>query len=59
MMMKTFYNRRNEITCNQGCLMWVNRVIVPHGLRQDVLLELHETLAGIVRTETLARSYIW
>lgn len=59
MMMNWSLSTTKWITCHHGCLMWGNRVIVPHSKRQDVLSELHETHARIVRTKTLARSCVW
>lgn len=56
---KPYHNRRNELTCHHGCLMWGNRVIIPESLRGEVLTELHEGHAGIVRTKSLARSHTW
>ena len=44
-----YYARQNEITVEDGCLLWGMRVIVPHKLRCLVLKELHHTHPGIVR----------
>ena len=34
-------------------------MVVPHKLRNQVLLELHEGLIDIVKMRGLARSYVW
>ncbi|XP_060085398.1 uncharacterized protein K02A2.6-like [Ylistrum balloti] len=52
---KPYKNRQQELTSHQGCLMFGNRVVIPPSLR-DKVLEGH---AGIVRTKSLARSYVW
>jgi transposase InsO family protein len=57
--LNAFYNRRDEITAYQGCLMWGMRVIVPTKLRNYVLEELHSGHQGVVKMKSLARSYVW
>ena len=53
-----YYARQNEITVEDGCLLWGMRVIVPHKLRCLVLKELHHTHPGIVRMKSLARIHV-
>ncbi|XP_015279713.1 PREDICTED: uncharacterized protein K02A2.6-like, partial [Gekko japonicus] len=38
--------RQNELSVSKGCLLWGNRVVVPHCLRQKVLKSLHEGHPG-------------
>ena len=54
-----FKNRMNELTIEQGCILWGIRVIIPTKLRQLVLQELHETHAGSTKMKSIARSYVW
>ena len=54
--LKPYWFRR---TVEGGCLMWGIRVVVPEKLRGRVLDELHHSHAGIVKTKSLARSYVW
>lgn len=54
-----YIQRRNDLTIQQGCLMWGGRVIVPPKLRPHVLEELHSAHPGVVRMKSLARSYVW
>lgn len=54
-----YFQRRNELSTVQGCLLWGRRVIIPSSLRSRILDELHESHMGIVRTKSLARSYVW
>ena len=56
---RTWYQRRNELTIEDGCLLWVIRVIIPGSLRERVLQELHEGHPGIVRMKSLARLHVW
>ncbi|XP_014673472.1 PREDICTED: uncharacterized protein K02A2.6-like [Priapulus caudatus] len=56
---KPYFRIRNEISCDQGCLMWGMRVISPPKFRVTLVRELHHKHLGIVRTKALARSYFW
>ena len=47
--LKPFYMRRNELSVQNGCLMWGIRVIIPIKLRNKVLDELHVGHIGIVK----------
>lgn len=57
--LQSYFQHRNELTISQGCILWGRRVIIPCKLRSRILEELHESHMGIVRTKTLARSYVW
>ena len=54
-----YWVRRQELTIEQGCILWGIRVIVPRSLQQQVLDELHNSHSGIVRMKAVARSYVW
>ena len=54
-----FYTRRNEITIQNGCLMWGIRVIIPTKFQQKVLDTLHASHLGVVKMKGIARSYVW
>lgn len=54
-----FFKRRNELTADQGCILWGTRVVIPSKLRARILNELHEGHPGIVRMKGLARQYVW
>ena len=41
MELKPFHNRRYELSCEQGCVLWGIRVVVPALLRRRLLNELH------------------
>ena len=54
-----FFNRRNEMSINQGCLVWGTHVVIPKSLREQLLHEVHTGHLGIVRMKHVARSFIW
>ena len=56
---KPYLSRRDEMSLQDGCVLWGNRVIIPAKLRELVLKELHSGHAGISRMKELARSYLW
>ena len=57
--LRPYFQRRNEISIHQDCLMWGGRVIVPTKLRPQILNQLHEGHLGVVKMKSLARSYFW
>lgn len=57
--LQPYFNRRNELYEELGCVMWGHRVVIPEGCRARVLRELHEPHMGIVKTKASARSYVW
>ncbi|XP_061094922.1 uncharacterized protein K02A2.6-like [Conger conger] len=54
-----YFQRRDELTIDSGCLMWGMRIIIPTKLRARVLEELHFGHLGVVKMKALARSYVW
>ena len=57
--MKPYRKRKDEISVENGCLLWGARVIVPPQLQKEVLDEIHEGHPGMVRMKAFARSYVW
>ena len=57
--MKPFQQRQNELSVQDGCVLWGTRVVVPPQLREKVLQELHEGHPGASRMKSLARSFVW
>ena len=55
-LLKPYYHRSNELSIEDGCLLWAGRVVIPNCLRKLVLEELHEGHAGM---KAIARSFIW
>ena len=56
---KVFFNRKEELSVEDGCILWGNRVVVPPIHQKAVLLELHQGHPGITRMKALARCYVW
>lgn len=54
-----FYNCRDEITTQHGCLMWGIRVINPTKFRKKILETLHASHLGVVKMRGIARIYVW
>ena len=56
---KPYYERRNELTVHQGCILCGMRVVIPNKLQDRVLKELHDGHMGVVKMKALSRSYVW
>ena len=54
-----FFKRKDEISTDQGLLLWGQRVIIPPKLQSVILMELHDCHPGMVKMKGLARSYVW
>ena len=50
-----YLSRKAELTIEDGCVLWGNRVIVPPQGRPQVIAELHEAHPAISRMRALAR----
>ena len=57
--LKPYWNRQTELTLEDDYVMWGIRVVIPAKLQEQVLQELHRVHLGILKTKTLARSYVW
>ena len=53
------FDKRHELTTEQGCLMWGTRVVIPKVHQQKVQEELHGGHLGVGKMEALARSHVW
>ena len=57
--LKPYFIRKDELSLQDGCLLWGARVVVPKAARERVLEMLHEAHPGIVRMKCFARKYVW
>ena len=59
--MKPFNRRRNELSVQNGCVLWGNRVVVPQAgeLQYKVLNQLHQGHPGVSRMKGIERSFVW
>ncbi|XP_055585346.1 uncharacterized protein K02A2.6-like [Uranotaenia lowii] len=56
---KKLFQRRDELSVEEGVLLWGFRIVIPAKLRKPLLSELHVVHMGIVKMKSLARSYFW
>ncbi|XP_045778211.1 uncharacterized protein K02A2.6-like [Maniola jurtina] len=56
---KPYFNRKDNIHIDQGCLIWGYRMIIPKILRERVLKEIHDGHPGIVKMKQIARNYVY
>ena len=54
-----YFQRQDELSVQDNCILWGNRVVIPPQRRRQVVDELHETHSGICKVKSLARSYVW
>jgi transposase InsO family protein len=54
-----YFHRRMELTCEEGCLLWGVRVIIPQRFQNQVLQLLHDVHVGMVRMKARARMHVW
>ena len=57
--LQPYFIRRNELTIEEGCLLWGMRVVIPTRLRSIILKVLHDGHPGIVRMKAIGRSHVW
>ena len=57
--LKPYYQCKDQLATDQGCLLWGLRVIIPPILQAQMLNELHASHPGIVKMKALARSIVW
>ena len=57
--LKPYYTNRNELSCEQNCIFWGSRVIIPQVFRRKMLKELHWEHPGICAMKAIARTCIW
>ena len=54
-----YQRRKNELSIEDGCILWGNRVVVPPPGQAKVMDTLHEGHPGMARMKSLARCYVW
>ena len=57
--LKPYGTRQLELSNQDGCILWGNRVVIPPQGRLQILQELHEGHPGVSRMKALARQYVW
>ena len=56
---KPFKDRAVELSIQEGCLMWGQRVVIPQELRKNVIAILHEGHVGIAKMKALSRCFVY
>ena len=57
--LKPFFERKNDLSLEDGCILSGSRVVIPPQGRDRVLEELHQAHPGSSRMKVVARSYVW
>ena len=57
--LRPYHNRRLELSCEQHCILWGSRVVIPPSLRPKMLRELHWEHPGICGMKAIARTCVW
>ena len=57
--LKPFWTVRDELTVQQGLLLFQSRLVIPTELQEDILQRLHQGHQGIVECRALAKSSVW
>jgi len=57
--MRLFVTRKDELSVEQGVVLWGSRVVIPKNLQEQVLKELHVAHIGGSKMKMLARGYVW
>ena len=57
--LQPYVTRQNELSLEEGCLLWGARTIIPPKFRSQLLQDLHNDHPGMVRMKALARLHVW
>ncbi|XP_055843088.1 uncharacterized protein K02A2.6-like [Episyrphus balteatus] len=56
---RQFFNDRYSLAINDGMLMYANRLVIPHKMRNEMLTRIHEGHLGINKCRARARQSVW
>ncbi|XP_063052002.1 uncharacterized protein K02A2.6-like [Engraulis encrasicolus] len=54
-----YVRRQDELSTQEGCILWGGRVVIPPPGHKSLLKQLHQAHPGMTRMKGLARSYLW
>ena len=57
--LRPFFRRKEELSVEDGCILWGHRVVIPLPGREKIVELLHESHPGMTRIKGIARSYVW
>ena len=55
---RPYWLRRDELSVQDGCILWGNRIVVPFSVRKYFLNELLESHPGTSRMKSLGRMFV-
>lgn len=56
---KEYYVIKNELTVEEGVILWNHRIVIPLHIRAQMLAHLHKSHLGMTKMKSLARSYFF
>lgn len=56
---RAYFNRKDNLFVEQGCIVFNYRIVVPPKYREYILRELHEGHLGVVKMKSIARNYVY
>ena len=56
---RPYQQRMGELSCQDGCVLWGGRIVIPPQGREKMLRLLHDGHLGESRTKTFERAYMW
>jgi len=57
--LRPYWTRKLELSTDDGCILWGERVVVPPPGRESLLIELRGGHPGMSKMKSLARSLMW
>ncbi|KAL5509095.1 hypothetical protein EMCRGX_G004382 [Ephydatia muelleri] len=57
--LRPYRQRKEELSLQDGCILWGSRVVVPEQGRKLVIEELHAEHQGMSRMKSLGQSFVW
>jgi hypothetical protein len=57
--LRPYRQRKEELSLQDGCILWGSRVVVPEQGRKLVIEELHAEHQGMSRMKSFGRSFVW
>ena len=57
--LRPYRQHKEELSLQDGCILWGSRVVVPEQDRKLVIEELHAEHQGMSRMKSLGRSIVW
>lgn len=56
---KQFYPIRHELSIENNILLWNHRIVIPEGLKKQILSQLHSSHIGVMKMKSIARNHFY